>query len=100
MITIKKSDDGIYETSIKNSVLIIDKKSGYNLKKEIGKIIGNHREVSVNLKQVNAIDKNGYNMLEQLVELARKKNCKLLFNNYGPDITNIIQMLKQTNKNE
>ncbi len=93
MTTIKKTDEGMYEASIKNSVLVIDKQSGYQLKKELGKIIGNHREISVDLRQVNAIDKNGYGMLEQLIELARKKNCKLSFKNYGQDIANRIKML-------
>jgi anti-anti-sigma regulatory factor len=40
------------------------------------------------------MDKNGYHMLEQLIELAEKKNCKLHFTNYGTDIAKRIQMLQ------
>lgn len=93
MIAFKKSADGIYEASLQKPVPIIDKHIGYMLKKEVGKIINTHRKISIDLKQTNNMDNNGFKMLEQLVEFAEKKHCKLSFKNSGPNITKRIQML-------
>ena len=93
MVTIKKIDDEIYEAEIQNSALIIDKHTGYHLKKEIGKILANKRKITVNMMQVDAMDKNGFQMLEQLVDLANKKNCSLSFINYGNPIASKFNLL-------
>ena len=96
MVTIKKIDDGIYEAELQNSVLIIDKHSGYQLKKEIGQIVATQREITIDLKKVDAMDKNGFKMLEQLFDLATKKNCKLHLLNFGSALSSKINSLNKT----
>ncbi len=94
MVAIKKTGEGMYEASFQKTVSTIDKHSGYQLKKEVGKIISSNRIITIDLKQADNMDNNGYKMLEQLVELAGKKSCKLSFKNPGPNITKKIQIFK------
>jgi hypothetical protein len=49
MITVKKSDYGNYVASIKNSVLVLDRHSGHQLKKEVTKILPGHSKIDIDL---------------------------------------------------
>lgn len=79
MVLIKKTGEGTYKASLQETVDIIDRHSGYHLKKEVGKIIGSQRVIEINFQGVRQIDKAGLSMLMQLLILAEKKKCKLRF---------------------
>ena len=86
MIAVKKTGNGAYEVTFQKPVQIIDKHSGYMLKKEVGKLISAHRKITIDFKQLNSISDQGVKLLEQLAETAENKRCKIVFRNYGPEI--------------
>ncbi len=80
--------------SFQKNTPVIDQHTGYALKKEIGLILSGNRIIHVDLKTVNEADKNGVKMLQQLIDLAGKRHCKLEFINTKPALDRQLQILK------
>ena len=93
MIIIKKAGEGKYNVSYRKETDKIDRISGYQLKKEVGKILKEHREITVDLKGIHAIDNHGYKMLKELAELTDKRHCSIQFRNVEGEIRNKIDSL-------
>jgi anti-anti-sigma regulatory factor len=96
MIAIQKSGEGKYAVSFRQQTDKIDRISGYQLKKEVGKILREHREIIVNLKGIQSMDNHGYKMLQELVELTAKRKCTIHFKNAEGEIKHKIDSLEVT----
>jgi len=93
MFTIKKTGEGYYLVSLASPKTELRRNECHFLRKEIMTILKPHREISVNLKGVKAIDKGGYMILQELKHIADRYKCNIRFINVDPLLTAKISSL-------
>lgn len=96
MLKISKIYEGEYSIHFIEPVEVVDKTSGFQLKKEIGRMLKDHRVFRIDLKGVQNVDKNGYKMIGELLVLAAGRSCKIYFENSNPLLQNKLDTLKVT----
>ena len=58
-------------------------------------ILKPHREITVNIKGVTAIEKEGLKILKELLSTADRSNCKIRFINVEKELSTIISGLTE-----
>lgn len=81
MFIIKKTGEGYYLVSLAAPRTELRRNECHFLRKEIMTILKPHREISINIKGVKAIDKGGYLILQELRNVADRYHCKIRFIN-------------------
>lgn len=93
MFTIKKTGEGYYLVSLAAPKTELRRNECHFLRKEIMDILKPHRDISVNIKGVTAIDKGGYLILQELKNVADRYRCNIRFINVDPRLSAKISSL-------
>ena len=95
MFSIKKTGEGYYLATLTNNQEVLSRIECNHLKRELSQIVKPHREISINIKGVKSINKEGYRILEELKWLADQRNCKIRYINVDPLISASISKLTE-----
>jgi len=93
MFTIQKTGEGYYLASQRSGHSILKRVDCNHLKHVLSDVIKGHREVSVDIKGIRSIEKEGYRILEEIKHRADEKKCKIKFINADPQIYPAIKKL-------
>lgn len=66
-----------------------------HLKRELAQVIKPHRAISIDIKGVKNIDKEGLKILQDIMRHAAQKKCTIQFTNIHPSISASISKLKE-----
>lgn len=96
MFTIKKTGENHYLASLKTNQDSLGRIECNHLKHEIQQLIKPNREISINLKDVKSINREGFRILEEMKRLADQKNSRISFINVDPPLSiNISKLTKK-----
>lgn len=96
MLKIKKTGEGHYLATLEHRTEELDRNNSYLIKKELSSIVKPHREITVDIKGVYSINIGGYKIIQELLNKANTKKCKIKFINAEPFVLN--KLTKQTVK--
>ena len=95
MFNIKKTGEGYYLATMETSQSMLRRVECTHLKHALSEVIKPHREISINIKGIRSIEKEGYRILEELARRADQKNCRLRFINVDPLVSPAITKLSE-----
>ena len=95
MFSIKKTGEGYYLASLRTSQEILGRAECNHLKHELLQVLKPHREISIDLKGVKSIHREGFRILEEIVRKADHKRCRIRFINVYPMIKSSISKLTE-----
>ncbi len=93
MIAIKKNGEGYYLATLDSPMEELSRANCYLIKKELTSIVRPHRNITIDIKGVKLINGGGFTMLQELVDMARTKRCKIKFINVEDKISTQISKL-------
>lgn len=78
---IRKTGEGYYLATPTSINGILSRNDCNQLKRELSMIIKSHREISIDVRGIKAINREGLKMLQEMQYLAVHKKCKLRYIN-------------------
>lgn len=102
MFNIKKTGEGYYLVSLAVPKTELRRNECHFLRKEVMTILKPHRDISISIKGIKAIDKGGFMILQELKHIADRYKCNIRFINVDPGLAAKISSLtaKQTQPQE
>jgi anti-anti-sigma regulatory factor len=95
MFSIKKTGEGYYLASLRTSLEVLGREECNHLKHELLQELKPHREISIDMKGVKNIQREGFRIIKEMVRQADQKRCRIRFININPMITASISKLSQ-----
>ena len=96
MLTIKKTGEHQYLATLENEIEILDRNTLYLVKKRLSSYLKPHREITLDFGGLKSITNGGYKVLQELLNKAYTKRCKLDFINVEFPLPN--KILKMSDK--
>ena len=84
MVRINKTGEGYYLATPIISDEILSRAVCNQLKREVSQIIKAHREISIDIRGIKSINREGFKILQELQYHATQKRCKLKYINVDP----------------
>ncbi|WP_163325376.1 STAS domain-containing protein [Draconibacterium mangrovi] len=93
MLKIKKTREGHYMATLEHRTEELDRYNSNLIKKELSMIIKPHREITVDMKGVYSMNIGAYKIIQELVNKANAKKCKIVFINAEPFVSTKLSFL-------
>ena len=95
MLSIRKTGEGYYLATLETSHSVLKRADCTRLKHTLADVIKAHREISVDIKGIRSIEQEGYRILEEMIQNAEKKKCRIRFINVDPQVSPAIKKLHE-----
>ena len=93
MFKIEKTGEGYYLATLVSSQSVLRRVECTQLKHTLSSVTKPNREISINIKGIRSIEKDGYRVLEEVKHRADMKKCKIRFINVDPQVSPAIEKL-------
>ena len=93
MFSIQKTGEGYYLATLRSVHSVLKRADCTHLKHVLSDVIKAHREISVDIKGIRSIEKEGYRILEEIKRHADMKNCRIKFINVDSQVSPAIKKL-------
>jgi ABC-type transporter Mla MlaB component len=81
MAKITKTGEGYYLATPTSKDGVLGRNDCNQLKRELSQIIKSHREISIDVRGIKSINREGLKILQEMQHLADQKECKLKYIN-------------------
>jgi len=95
MIKIRKTGEGYYLATPSSINGIMSRNDCNQLKRELSMIIKSHREISIDVRGIKVINREGLKILQEIQNLVVHKKCKLRYINVDLMIQPLITTLSE-----
>lgn len=96
MISISKTGEGYYLVSFGPGQSILKRGDCTQLKHRLSELFKPHREISIDIRGIRGIEKEGFRILEDIKLRADQKKCRIRFINVDPQVSPAIKKLHET----
>jgi anti-anti-sigma regulatory factor len=95
MFSISKTGEGYYIATLRTNNTVLKRVECTQLKHALSDVVRPHREISIDIKGIKAIEKEGFRILEELKKRADTKNCRIRFINVDPQVSPAVKKLSE-----